>query len=364
MKKEEIEKQLARLFSEIAVIFTLPNVEKIYSFLEKLFATVPGVSSYDICIRDPEKPSRGTLHSRYLGPLSIKKHFNPKAFSQLRNQAEEKGGMFFSIRTADSYYGFIILKVEDKEIFKHFDYIINNFAIFISTILENLENKQILHKHEVELEKLVEERSASLLTAKRKLEKMLVRTIQALSYTVEQRDPYTAGHQHRVATLSKAIAQELNLKPDVIQEIYLGAMIHDIGKITVPAEILSSPVKLSDLQFNLLKTHVIVGYNIAQSIPLPKIICDIILHHHERLNGSGYPDQLKGNRIRIETRIVTVADVFEAMSSHRPYRAARSLEETLDELEKGAGILYDPQVVAACKKIILIDQLKLPAPFL
>jgi len=185
-----------------------------------------------------------------------------------------------------------------------------------------------------------------------KLQKAIEGTIYAMARIVETRDPYTAGHQQRVATLALAIAKEMNLTNEQIMALRMSAVIHDIGKIYVPAEILSRPSKLSDTEFALIKIHPKVGYEILKSIEFPWPVADIVLQHHERLNGSGYPQGLKDRDIILEAKILTVADVVEAMSSHRPYRPARSLNETLDEIFKNKGVLYDSQIVNACLKLI------------
>jgi PAS domain S-box-containing protein len=172
--------------------------------------------------------------------------------------------------------------------------------------------------------------------------------VDAMAATVEARDPYTAGHQHRVADLSAAIAVEIGLSAANVDGIRLGANIHDLGKIGVPAEILSRPSRLSALEYELVKIHTRVGYDIVKNIAFPWPIADMILHHHERLDGSGYPDGLHGDEIGIEARIIAVADVVEAMSSHRPYRPSMGIDAALTEIARGRGTLFDPTVVDTC----------------
>jgi HD-GYP domain-containing protein (c-di-GMP phosphodiesterase class II) len=168
---------------------------------------------------------------------------------------------------------------------------------------------------------------------------------------VEARDPYTSGHQRRVADLARAIAQEMGLTEDQVDGIRMSGAIHDIGKISVPSEILSKPSKLSDLEFSLIKTHPIVGYNILKDIDFPWPIAEITLQHHERINGSGYPKGISGNEILLEAKILAVADVVEAIASHRPYRPAHTIDVALNEIVQNKGILYDPEVVAACLRV-------------
>ncbi len=176
--------------------------------------------------------------------------------------------------------------------------------------------------------------------------------VQALSRAAEFRDPYTAGHQAAVADLSSRIAVELGLAADEVAAIGLGASVHDIGKIAVPAEVLARPGRLSPNEFEMVKTHCQVGNDILGDTGLPPQIADIVLHHHERLDGSGYPDHLAGKQISIAARIVAVADVFDAMVSHRPYRPAAGRAAALAELRAGSGIRYDPDVIAAALRVI------------
>lgn len=184
-----------------------------------------------------------------------------------------------------------------------------------------------------------------------KLRKSLVGTIRAMSLTVETRDPYTAGHQKKVSNLARVIAQEMGLPSDTIDTIRMAGTIHDLGKISVPAEILSKPGRLTDVEFELIKLHPQSGYNILRDTELPYPIAEIILQHHERLDGSGYPQGLKDEQILLESQIISVADVVEAMASHRPYRPSLGIEVALEEIEKNKGVLYGEKVVDACLKL-------------
>jgi response regulator RpfG family c-di-GMP phosphodiesterase len=186
---------------------------------------------------------------------------------------------------------------------------------------------------------------------KRGLEKFtraLNGTVKAMAMTVEIRDPYTAGHQRRGADLARAIAQEMNLAPERVEGIQLAGMIHDIGKISIPAEILSKPTLLSNLERNLIKIHPQIGYDILKEIDFPWPIAKTVLQHHERINGSGYPAGLKNDDIILEAKVLAVADVVEAIASHRPYRPAFGTKEAIDEITREKGILYDPAVVKSC----------------
>lgn len=178
-------------------------------------------------------------------------------------------------------------------------------------------------------------------------------TVKAMAMTIEARDPYTAGHQRRVSDLAEAIAIEMGLTADQITGIRVGSMTHDIGKISVPAEILNRSAKLTEIEFSLIKTHSQSGYDILKDIAFPWPITRMILEHHERMNGSGYPNGLTGDNLLMESRILSVADVVEAMASHRPYRPSLGLDAALDEITKNKGVLYDPEVVDACLRLFM-----------
>jgi PAS domain S-box-containing protein/putative nucleotidyltransferase with HDIG domain len=192
-----------------------------------------------------------------------------------------------------------------------------------------------------------------------KLRKAMNGIIQAIELTIETRDLYTAGHQRRVSNIARAIATEMGLQKNMIDGIRIAGLLHDIGKLHVPAEILSKPGKITENEFKIIKAHPRVGYDILKNIEFPWPIDYIVLQHHERINGTGYPDGISGEDILIEARILAVADVVEAMSSHRPYRAATGLDSALNEIEKNRGILYDPSVVDACIKIFKEGDFKL-----
>jgi len=168
---------------------------------------------------------------------------------------------------------------------------------------------------------------------------------------VESRDAYTFGHQSRSADLAGAIATEMGLAQDKIEGVRMAGIIHDIGKLSIPAEILSKPTHLTNLEFSLIKEHSRSGYEILKNVESPWPLAEIVYQHHERMDGSGYPRNLKGDEILMESRILSVADVVEAMASHRPYREALGIEVALEEIEKNKGILYDVAVVDACLRL-------------
>jgi putative nucleotidyltransferase with HDIG domain len=180
------------------------------------------------------------------------------------------------------------------------------------------------------------------------LRKVLGATVNAIVAIAESRDPYTAGHQRRVSDLGRAIAKEMGLTADQIDSIRIAGNIHDIGKMSIPAEILSKPAKLKKAEFEMIKEHPMVGYNILKDIEFPWPIAKIVLQHHERIDGSGYPNGLAGNQILVESKIIAVADVVEAIASHRPYRPALGIDVALKEIQKGKGSLYDTAVVDTC----------------
>jgi len=183
------------------------------------------------------------------------------------------------------------------------------------------------------------------------LKKALNTTIQVMVSAVESRDPYTAGHQLRVADMARAIAVEMGLSPDRIEGIYMAASIHDIGKLAIPAEILVKPTKLTDIEFSLVKEHANKGYEILKGVESPWPLAEIVYQHHERIDGLGYPRNLKGDDILMEARIMAVADVVESMASHRPYRPALGIGTALQEIEKNKNILYDSAVADACLRL-------------
>lgn len=201
------------------------------------------------------------------------------------------------------------------------------------------------------LEELVWARTRELRESERKLRRSLLDSISAIAATIEMRDPYTAGHQRRVADIATTIARELRLPEDQVEGLYLASTVHDIGKIRIPAELLSKPGKLTEAEFSLIKQHAEAGYEILKAIDFPWPIAKTVLQHHERLDGSGYPGGLKDGETLLEARILAVADVVEAMVSHRPYRAGMGVDAALEEITRYRGTRYDAGVVDACLKL-------------
>ena len=200
-----------------------------------------------------------------------------------------------------------------------------------------------------------EERKKSFERIRRNLED----TVHALASAVEMRDPYTAGHQKRVADLACVIAEEMSLSKEQIEGLQMAGLIHDIGKILVPAEILSKPGRLTEIDFSMIETHPKVAYDILKEIEFPYPVAQIVIQHHERMDGSGYPAGLTVEEILLEARILAVADVVEAIASHRPYRPALGQDKAKEEISQNKDVLYDPEVVDACLKVLSKNKVKL-----
>lgn len=198
------------------------------------------------------------------------------------------------------------------------------------------------------LEQIVDRRTRELQESIELSKRLFSQTVNALMFAMEKRDPYTVGHQQRVGILAAAIGRELGLPEDVIEGIRMASRLHDIGKIYVPSEFLTKPLRLTEAEFSVVQTHPRVGYEILRDIEFPWPVATITLQHHEKCDGSGYPDGLASDGILLESKIITVADVVEAMATFRPYRYSSSIESALNEIEKNGGILYDHEVVVTC----------------
>jgi response regulator RpfG family c-di-GMP phosphodiesterase len=246
----------------------------------------------------------------------------------------------------------MVTGVDDPQVAKSalrrgaYDYItkpvtLNRVLISVANALRRRQLEIANRSFQDDLKRMIVERSASL-------QKAFDGIVRATALTVEWRDPYTAGHQRRVADLACAIAEEYGLSQDQIDGVGIAGFIHDLGKISVPAEILSKPSKLTKNEFNLIKEHPQVGYDILKEIEFPWPIAEIVLQHHERLDGTGYPQGLSANATHIESRIIAVADVVEAMASHRPYRPGKGVQSALNEIVDHKGDKYDADIVDAC----------------
>ena len=192
----------------------------------------------------------------------------------------------------------------------------------------------------------------------KEIRKFIYQIMDCVYKVHEIRDPYTARHQKKVAFLSSAIAKEMGLPDDQIEGIYLACLIHDVGKISIPMSILSKPINVNNEEFNLIKNHPKVGSEIIKDVDSPWPIVEMVLQHHERLDGSGYPSGLNDKEIILEAKIIGVADIVEAISSHRPYRPGLGIVKALEEIIKNKGILYDQKVVDTCVKIFKEEKFK------
>jgi PAS domain S-box-containing protein len=199
------------------------------------------------------------------------------------------------------------------------------------------------------------------ISAIKRLEAEFHATVQSIGKLVEARDPYTAGHDRRVADIAEQIGKELELPAEQLEGLHLTGFIHDVGKIGVPAEILSKPTRLDEVELALVRRHPRTGYEVLKTVDFRWPVAQTVLQHHERLDGSGYPQGLKGDSILLEARILSVADVIEAMASHRPYRPGLGIDSALSEIKRGQGSLYDARAVGACLSLFQTKGYQLPA---
>lgn len=249
------------------------------------------------------------------------------------------------LKNEDKVFGILHVYADEVDAFTHgevdlLEEMAADLAFGVSSLRIRLERDKAMAQNEHHLEQMHDS---------------LVGTVDAIARAVEARDPYTAGHQRRVASLACAIAKRMGLDEDRIEGIRMGATIHDIGKIQVPAELLVKPTKLTEIEYMMIQNHAPVGYEILKDIKFPWPVADIAHQHHERMDGSGYPQGLKGEEICLEARIVAVADVVEAMATHRPYKTALGIEVALDEIKQNKGILYDTEAVNACLEVFAED---------
>ena len=243
---------------------------------------------------------------------------------------------------------------------------------FLTIVSKEMEAEDELKKHHDQLEEIVQERTAELINLNdqlkleiadrklaeeklqqsyAKLQKNLDEIVHAMSLTAEKRDPYTAGHQKRTTELAMALAGEMGLSEHQIKGVQMDGLIHDMGKISIPAEILSKPGKLNEVEIQLVRRHPQAAFEILKKIDFPWPVDLIVLQHHEKMDCSGYPQGLAGEEILLEARILCVADVVESIDSHRPYRPGLGIDKALEEISKNRGILYDPDVVDACLRL-------------
>ena len=304
------------------------------------------------------------------------------AWEELREEGKKAGTIEAVYKVAVAQGSTIWLKDQATiEVYKQ-----DNICLslgFLTVVSKEMEAEDKLKKHHDLLEAIVQERTAELtklnkqlkqeieerkLTQKKlqqsylQLQQNLDEIVNAMSLTIEERDPYTAGHQRRTTELSVAIAREMGLTEHEIKGLQMAGLIHDMGKISVPGEILSKPGRLNDAELQLIKRHPQVAYEILNQIDFPWPVDQIVLQHHEKLDGSGYPKGLSGENILLEARILCVADVVETMETHRPYRPSLGRDAALEEISINKGILYDPVVVDTCLRLFREDRFQYP-PF-
>jgi HD-GYP domain-containing protein (c-di-GMP phosphodiesterase class II) len=240
--------------------------------------------------------------------------------------------------------GFMILEMTNRNLLVY-----SQIRTIVSSDMQEYLLFSKLQKQTVDLQKQSEE----LTTSVNYLRKIIGAVIQTLSMMVEAKDPYTAGHERRVADLARSIANDMGLSFEKTEAVRLSSVVHDIGKLYIPSEILNKPGKLLEAEFSLIKLHPKIAFDILKNIEFPWPLAEIVYQHHERCDGSGYPRGLKGNETLLESRIIAVADVVEAMASHRPYRPSLGIDAALKEITDNRGIKYDPDVVDICLKLFL-----------
>ena len=276
------------------------------------------------------------------GDVSQHPHYVREADEETRSE------LAVPIKSRQKVIGVLDLQSDQFEAFDEIDVMaMETLADQVAVAIENAQLYEAVQQELAERKRAEEELRQSHV----KLRGALEGTVNVLVSAIELRDPYTAGHQRRSTQLACAIAKEMGFSQEQVEVLRMAGLIHDIGKITIPAEILSKPSQLRDIEWALIKAHPEVGYNILKAVEFPWPVAEIVLQHHERLNGSGYPQGLSGNGILIRARILAVADVVEAMASHRPYRPTRGLDMALEEVSQNRGVLYDPEAVDACLKL-------------
>jgi putative nucleotidyltransferase with HDIG domain len=279
------------------------------------------------------------------GTVSVERDLAKKnGFTLWKTEASKRGflsSVAFPLMQDDQTLGAVNIFSTDPEGFGKQE------LVLLSALAEDL-SYGISAIRTREKKKTVEEK---LKESQERLQRTIAVTIQTLSTTIEMRDPYTAGHQRRVAALAVAIAEEMNLAKERVENIRVAGVVHDIGKIYIPVEILIRPGRLSEFELNIIRAHPQYGHDIMAETEVPEPVAEIVRQHHERVNGSGYPEGKKDADILLESKILSVADVVEAMSSHRPYRPALGIDVALDEIKNHRGIYYDPEASNACLRL-------------
>jgi putative nucleotidyltransferase with HDIG domain len=334
--------ELNKLFSELANYLPQLGINRCY--ISFYTAPVKRVSKYIWDI--PQKSQLVfAFYDNHFFPMKDKKIIFPTLELVPKNYfpiSKRQTMIILPLVFEDEHFGFLIFELSSQ---------ITNIYESLLVIISSSIKGALLFKRQNEGEELLRRQSEDLSQNLEKMRKAMAGFIKTMNSTVEVRDPYTANHQVRVSDLARSIAAEMNLDPFIIESLRMAAVIHDLGKIHVPADILNKPGKLTEPEFTLIKSHPQVAFDILKYIDFPWPIAQIILQHHERLDGSGYPQNLKEKNILFEAKILAVADVVEAMSSHRPYRPSLGIEEALAEITKNKGILYDAAVVDTCIRL-------------
>ncbi len=311
------------------------------------------LSKLNIALQDPKRGQGPTGQAIRTGQPVISRDFKQdETFKPWLKNALRRGfksSMDIPLMAENKAFGVLSIYSNQTDVFDNEEQKLlldtaNNLAYAIISLNTRLEGNQTTQQLEKSLEKM---------------QRILRQAITSLGNALERKDPYTAGHQKKVVRLAVAIAEELQLSKGQIEGISVASNLHDIGKINVPSEIWSKPGKLSDLEFAMIKTHCQAGFEIVKEIEFPWPVAEVLLQHHERMDGSGYPRGLTGDQLLLEARIMAVADVVEAMASHRPYRPALGIDIALEEISKNRGILYDPDVVDACLRVFQKNRFKL-----
>jgi len=352
------------LVSQVRVALRIKNAED--ALREEKDSLERKVQERTVALRESEKLFRSLFENMLNGFAYCQMHFDDndrpcdftylsvnRAFETLtglRNVAGEKVSYVIpGIRATDGELLEIYGRVSRTGNPERFEIFVQALEMWFSVSVYSPEKEFFVAVFDVITErKQAEQKLNETLES---LRRAVSATIQVMVSAVETRDPYTAGHQVRSSHLASAIAAEMGLSQDQTNGIRFAGSIHDIGKLSIPAEILSKPTKLSEIEFSLIKEHSRRGYEILKDVESPWPLAEIIYQHHERMNGSGYPRNLQGEEICLEARILAVADVVESMASHRPYRAGLGIDAALAEIENNRGILYDQAVVDSCLKL-------------
>lgn len=304
---------------------------------------MPGMDGFALCREWKTDPS--------LAPIPFVFHTANYAESADEHLAETLGADLFLTKP-----------MEHEDLLAALEKLVKRVAVTGARVPVDIPAEETFREHNVRLLRKLEQQLEEVQSANERLRAMISGTVLAMAKLVEARDPYTAGHQERVALLADAIALEMGISADVRQGIYTAGLIHDIGKISVPSAILSRPTRLTAPEFAIIQTHPDIAHEVLEGIDFPWPIADYVHQHHERMDGTGYPRGLRGDEILTGARILAIADVVEAMTNHRPYKPAVGIDAALEEIRSHAGTLYDEEAAAACARVFAGGFELRPAP--